>query len=115
MDARGYGGSSRGGQDGSQDGQPLVRSDAVVRDIAAVVDAIQARTGVSKVALLGWATGGHWAGMYSSRNPDDVSHLLIYNSLYGAHSAHKNWARALTLPIRITPTGSMSSNSEHTA
>lgn len=89
IDVRGYGGSRRGGQDGSQDGQPLVRSDEVVRDIAAVVDAIQARTGRSQVAILGWATGGHWAGMYSSQNPDEVSHLVIYNSLYGAHSGHK--------------------------
>lgn len=89
MDARGYGGSSRDGQDGSQDGQPLARSDAVVRDIAAVVEVVLARTGVSKVALLGWATGGHWAGMYSSQNSDEVSHLVIYNSLYGTHSGHK--------------------------
>ena len=89
MDARGYGGSSRDGQDGSQDGQPLVRSDVVVRDVGAVVDAVQARTGVSQVALLGWATGGHWAGMYTSQNPGEVSHLVLYNSLYGAHVGHK--------------------------
>ncbi|TCU23788.1 alpha-beta hydrolase superfamily lysophospholipase [Rhizobium azibense] len=90
MDARGYGGSSRDGQGGSQDGQPLVRSDAVVRDIGAVVDAVQARMGVSQVALLGWATGGHWTGMYASQNPSEVSHLVLYNSLYGAHSGHKS-------------------------
>ncbi|MEY9324709.1 alpha/beta fold hydrolase [Sinorhizobium fredii] len=89
MDARGYGGSSREGQDGRQDGRPLVSSDAVVRDIGAVVDAVQARAGVSQVALLGWATGGHWAGMYSSQNPGEVSHLVIYNSLYGAPAGHK--------------------------
>ncbi|KOF22368.1 alpha/beta hydrolase [Ensifer adhaerens] len=89
MDARGYGGSSRDGQDGRQDGQPLVRSNEVVRDIGAVVDAVQARTGVSQVALLGWATGGHWAGMYASENPWEVSHLVVYNSLYGAHAGHR--------------------------
>ncbi|PJR13253.1 alpha/beta hydrolase [Sinorhizobium meliloti] len=89
MDARGYGGSSRDRQDGNEDGQPLVRSDAVVRDIAAVVDVVQARTGASQVALLGWATGGHWVGMYASQKPDEVSHLVIYNSLYGARSGHK--------------------------
>ncbi|ABD88287.1 alpha/beta hydrolase [Rhodopseudomonas palustris] len=89
MDARGYGGSSRPGQDGNQDGDPLVRSAAVVRDLGAVVDAVQARTRTLKVALLGWATGGHWAGMYASQNPGKVSHLVIYNSLYGAHAGHK--------------------------
>jgi len=88
MDARGYGGSSRPGQDGSQDGDPLVRSDLVVRDLGAVVGAVQASTGAPQVALLGWATGGHWAGMYASQNPGVVSHLVIYNSLYGAHAGH---------------------------
>lgn len=89
MDARGYGGSSRPGQDGAPDGPALVRSPEVVRDLGAVVDAVVARTGSERVALLGWATGGHWAGMYASLNPGKVSHLVIHNSLYGAHRGHK--------------------------
>jgi pimeloyl-ACP methyl ester carboxylesterase len=89
MDARGYGGSSRPGQDGPKSGDALVRSDEVVRDLGAVVNSVQVRTGASRVALLGWATGAHWAGMYASRNPDHVSHLVIYNGLYGAHAGHK--------------------------
>jgi pimeloyl-ACP methyl ester carboxylesterase len=89
MDARGYGGSTRPGQDGPQDGHALVRSSEVVRDVDAVVDAVTRRTGVAQVALLGWATGGHWAGMYASQNPIKVSHLVMHNSLYGAHKGHK--------------------------
>jgi pimeloyl-ACP methyl ester carboxylesterase len=89
MDARGYGGSSRPGQDGPQSGDALVRSDEVVRDLGAVVNAVKTRTGTSRIALLGWATGAHWAGMYASQNPDRVSHLVIYNGLYGAHAGHK--------------------------
>jgi len=89
MDARGYGGSTRPGQDGPQDGSALVRSDEVVRDLSAVVDEVEVRTGAERVALLGWATGGHWAGMYASRNSEKVSHLVVYNSLYGAHAGHK--------------------------
>lgn len=89
MDARGYGNSSRPGQDAPPKGAPLSRSDEVVADLAAVVEAVKARTEQPKVALLGWATGGHWAGMYASRNPDNVSHLVLYNSLYGAHSGHE--------------------------
>lgn len=89
MDARGYGGSSRPGQDVTQEGEPLTRSAEVVRDIGAVVAAVQARTGACQVALLGWATGGHWAGMYASLNPEAVSHLVIYNSLYGAVVGHE--------------------------
>jgi len=89
MDARGYGSSSRPGQDGPRDGQPLVRSREVIKDIAAVVKDVRSRTGAQQVALLGWATGGHWAGMYASENPDMVSHVVIYNSLYGGHAGHQ--------------------------
>ncbi len=90
MDARGYGGSTRPeAMSGPQDGKPLVNSHEVVRDIDAVVNWIQMRTGRNKVALLGWATGGHWAGMYASLEPEAVSHLVVYNSLYGAHKGHE--------------------------
>ncbi|MEH2533620.1 pimeloyl-ACP methyl ester carboxylesterase [Bradyrhizobium sp. AZCC 1588] len=88
MDARGYGGSSRPGQDGPQDGQPLTNSHEIVRDIGAVVSAVERRTGSDRVALLGWATGGHWAGMYAALHPERVSHLVVYNSLYGATRGH---------------------------
>ncbi|PKA44868.1 alpha/beta hydrolase (plasmid) [Rhizobium sullae] len=88
VDARGYGGSDRPGQDGPQEGRPLTHSNEVARDIDAVVEAIRDRTGSRQVSLLGWATGGHWAGMYASLFPEKVSHLVIYNSLYGATSGH---------------------------
>jgi len=89
MDARGYGGSTRVGQDGPRDGAPQVNSYEVVRDVDAVVRAVQERAGVSQVALLGWATGGHWVGMYASLYPEQVSHLVMYNALYGAHDGHE--------------------------
>jgi pimeloyl-ACP methyl ester carboxylesterase len=88
MDARGYGGSTRIGQDGDPAGEPLVRSDEVVGDIDAVVSAVKARTGISEVALMGWATGGHWVGMYASRYPREASAIIIYNALYGGHAGH---------------------------
>jgi pimeloyl-ACP methyl ester carboxylesterase len=88
MDARGYGGSTRPGQDGTSEGKPLVSSNEVVRDIGAVVEDVRRRTGADVVALLGWATGGHWAGMYASLYPHRVSHLVLYNTLYGAHRGH---------------------------
>ena len=65
---------------------PVVTSEEAVRDIAAVVDWIGDRTGQSQVALVGWATGGHWAGLYTSRNNDAVSHLVMLNSLYGVNA-----------------------------
>lgn len=97
MDARGYGGSTRIGQDGSREGKPLVNSNEVVRDIDAVVGAIVERTAHSNVALLGWATGGHWAGMYASLHPEMVSHLVMYNALYGAHAGHETLGRGSSL------------------
>lgn len=93
MDARGYGGSTRLDQDGSRQGSPLVNSNEVVRDIHAVVEAVKERTAASEVALLGWATGGHWAGMYASLYPDAVTDVVIYNALYGAHEGHEYLGR----------------------
>jgi pimeloyl-ACP methyl ester carboxylesterase len=89
MDARGYGGSTRTGQDGDPAGRPpLARSEEIVRDIASVAAEVRQRTATRQVALFGWATGGHWAGMFASRHPEDVSHLVIFNSLYGGHAGH---------------------------
>ena len=65
---------------------PAVTSDEAVRDIDAVVDWIRDRTGQPQTALIGWATGGHWAGLYTSRNNHAVSHLVMLNSLYGVNA-----------------------------
>ncbi|MDJ0703869.1 MAG: alpha/beta fold hydrolase [Leptolyngbyaceae cyanobacterium MO_188.B28] len=62
---------------------PAVRSEEAVRDIGAVVEWIRDHTEQPNVALIGWATGGHWAGLYTSRHNDRVSHLIMLNSLYG--------------------------------
>lgn len=95
MDARGYGASAR---PRSMDQDPLanppaVRSDQVVRDVASVVDLISRRTEHQRVALLGWATGGHWLGQYAAAHPHRVSHLVLYNTLYGAHDGHPTLGR----------------------
>ncbi|MEO0539148.1 MAG: alpha/beta fold hydrolase [Cyanobacteria bacterium P01_A01_bin.123] len=62
---------------------PAVTSEEAVRDVGAVVEWIRDRTEQPQVALIGWATGGHWAGMYTTRHNDRVSHLIMLNSLYG--------------------------------
>ncbi|MEO0488744.1 MAG: alpha/beta fold hydrolase [Cyanobacteria bacterium P01_A01_bin.123] len=62
---------------------PAVTADEATRDIGAVVDWIRDRSGQSSVALVGWATGGHWAGLYTTQNNGAVSHLVMLNSLYG--------------------------------
>jgi pimeloyl-ACP methyl ester carboxylesterase len=55
----------------------------VALDIGAVVEVMRAGHRDQPVALLGWATGGHWCGLYATRHPEAVSHLIILNSLYG--------------------------------
>lgn len=65
---------------------PAVTSDEAVRDLGAVVASIQARER-GPVALFGWATGGHWAGMYATKHPDAVSHLVLLNTIYGTSGA----------------------------
>jgi pimeloyl-ACP methyl ester carboxylesterase len=90
MDARGYGRSTRLPEmsDKPEDNPPLVRSTEVVRDLAAVVKEIRKRTKHEKIALFGWATGGHWIGFYASLYPETVSHLISLNSLYGGFAKH---------------------------
>ncbi len=65
---------------------PAVSSDEAVRDIGAVIASIQARER-GPVALLGFAVGGHWAGMYASLHPEAVSHLVLLNTIYGTPGA----------------------------
>ncbi len=62
IDARGYGNSSRPPEmeQPPTENPPLTRSSEVVRDITAVIEWIRQHLGVQRVALLGWATGGHW-------------------------------------------------------
>lgn len=90
MDARGYGKSSKPPEmeQPPTENPPLTRSSEVVRDIAAVVEWIRQRLGVGRVALLGWATGGHWNGYYTALYSDRVSHLILYNTLYGGTLDH---------------------------
>jgi pimeloyl-ACP methyl ester carboxylesterase len=90
MDARGYGASSRPVEmsEPADAHGPIVRSVNVVNDIDAVVDWISTRRGTPMVSLLGWATGGHWAGFYASLHPEKVHQLVIYNALYGGSADH---------------------------
>jgi pimeloyl-ACP methyl ester carboxylesterase len=90
MDVRGYGRSTRPKEMSGEPGNcpPLVRSNAVVHDIATVVRAVRGRIGAPAVGLLGWATGGMWAGHYATVHPDRVSHVVFYNALYGGTRGH---------------------------
>ncbi len=99
VDLRGYGASTRPTAMANEriPDTPLVRSGAAVRDLDAAVDAIRARTGSDRVAILGWATGGHWGGMFSSLAPEKVSKLILYNTLYGYSADHPAIGRGSAL------------------
>ncbi|ESA34877.1 alpha beta hydrolase fold protein [Leptolyngbya sp. Heron Island J] len=88
MNVRGWESSTRpeGLDEPAANNPPLVTSEAAVRDIGAVVGWIRDRTAQSQVALVGWATGGHWAGLYTSQNNEAISHLVMLNSLYGVNA-----------------------------
>jgi pimeloyl-ACP methyl ester carboxylesterase len=90
MDARGYGGSDRPAamSQPASENRPLSRAYEVIRDITAVVEKATHRERVSRVSLIGWATGGAWAAFYASLWPERVGHLITLNALYGAASAH---------------------------
>ncbi|MED4755666.1 alpha/beta fold hydrolase [Brevibacillus choshinensis] len=90
MDIRGYGRSTRPPEmsEPPSANAPLVRSTEAVKDISAVVDRIQVMNKGMKVALIGWATGGLWAGHYATMNPEKVSVLMLYNTIYGGGLNH---------------------------
>lgn len=91
MDARGYGRSTRPPEmsEPPEAHPPLVRSPEVVRDVEAVVEWIRKRTGVPRVDLFGWATGGHWLGYYATLHPESVAHLVLHNTLYAGSETHR--------------------------
>lgn len=75
MDVRGFGKSAGRAS--------AVSADEAVKDIAAVVDWILRRCRDDRVALVGLGAGGHWAALYTTRNRDKVSRLVLLNVLYG--------------------------------
>lgn len=90
VDLRGYGASTRPAamDEPRRAESALTRTGAAVRDLAAATDAIRARRASEQTAILGWATGGHWAGAYAAYAPETVSKLVLYNSLYGYTAEH---------------------------
>ena len=90
VDLRGYGRSTRPARmnEPPAPGAPMVRSSEAIEDIDFAVSWVQTRTGAPKVALLGWATGGHWAGLYATRYPAKVAALVLHSTLYGGGSNH---------------------------
>lgn len=99
MDARGYGASTRMPEmQQPATGRPaLGRSSDIVRDIAAIVEWIRVRHRGAGPVILGWATGGHWAGHYASLYSDRISGIILLNTLYGGTPEHPSLGRGSDL------------------
>ena len=84
-DARGYGGSDRPEAMSRPpgDSRPLARGLEIVRDVDAAVDALRAATSTERVALMGWGVGATILIMYAALWPEKVSHIVLYNAIYG--------------------------------
>ncbi len=44
---------------------------------------IRKYTNSRKTSLLGWGTGGHWAGYFATKNNKRLAHFISINALYG--------------------------------
>ena len=87
MDVRGWGSSTkpRAMDEPPQNSAPLVSTKEAADDIGTVVRWIVRRTH-QRTALLGWASGGHWACAYASRGPAGLSRLILLNTLYSVNA-----------------------------
>lgn len=105
LDVRGYGASTRlaAMESPPTTGAALVRTNTAVEDIDAAVDFVRQRSAGAKVALLGWATGGQWAGHYATLHSPKLSAVVMLNSLYRGASAHPLIGRGTGLEDKERP------------
>lgn len=84
-DARGYGQSDRpeAMSRPPEESRPLARGLEITRDIDAAVDALRSASGAERVALMGWGVGATILIMYAALWPEKVSHIVLYNAIYG--------------------------------
>ncbi len=80
VDLRGYGRSTRPPEMAkpAAENPPIVRTDVAARDVAAAVDHIMTRRGVTKLNLMGWSWGTAIIGRYAAQNSDKVNRLVLY-------------------------------------
>ncbi|MBS7707248.1 alpha/beta hydrolase [Chelatococcus asaccharovorans] len=94
-DARGFGASARPDamNEPPRPTKPIVRSLEITRDVDAAVNALRAETGADRVGLFGWGTGGTVVLIYAALWPENVSHIILYNPLYGGAPDHPEIGR----------------------
>jgi pimeloyl-ACP methyl ester carboxylesterase len=92
MDVRGWGKSTRPKAMNAppEKNKPLVTSEEAAHDITAAILAISKRSGGERVAVFGWAAGGHWAAyaLTHIKFLDAlVAKLVLFNTMYGTQAA----------------------------
>jgi len=95
-DARGYGRSDRpeAMSRPPHESRPFARCLEITRDVDACVDALRAATGVQRVALMGWGVGATILIMYAALWPEKVSHIVLYNAIYGGGTEFPRYRNA---------------------
>lgn len=80
LDVRGYGKSTRPSamDEPADNNPPVVRTDAAVQDVAAVVDYVLARRQIERVNLIGWSWGTTIMAAYAASNAAKVNRLVLY-------------------------------------
>ena len=83
MDIRGWENSTAPAYDTTDTSLVAGSCQEAAEDIDAVINYIRENEHLEKVNLFGWATGGHWAGYYTTLHNDKIDHLIVLNTLYG--------------------------------
>ena len=92
-DARGFGNSDRpeAMSRPPSESEPLSRCMEITRDVDVAVDALRDASGHERVALMGWGVGSTIMLMYAAIWPEKVSHVVLYNALYGGGTSHPRY------------------------
>lgn len=91
VDARGFGKSDRPkemDEPPKRPSKPLYRAMEITRDVDAAVRELRKATGKDQVGLFGWGVGGTICMMHAAMWPEHISHLILYNVLYGGVEGH---------------------------
>lgn len=95
VDARGFGRSERPAAMSlpPDSTTPLVRSIEITRDIEAATDHLLENSGQESIGVFGWGVGGTVALMASAFWPEKISHLVLYNMIYGGAGGHPKYRK----------------------
>ncbi len=106
LDLRGYGKSTRPPEmaQAPDANGPIVRTDTVVKDLAAVVEFICRRRNIPRLTLIGWSWGSFSSPAYAIAHPDTVERLVLYAPIFIGMTGRLAVAEGGRLPAYRTVT-----------